>query len=379
MAYFFCLVALVQLFFWTYFFRYAYAPVLTAPVEPDPSITVSVIVCFRNEADKLTECIERILAQSFPGAFEVLLVDDNSTDNSASLVHPYVIRHEHVHLLEPGATRPGKKDALAFGIAKARYEHLLLMDADCVPASSHWLWLMTEPLRRGAELVLGVSPLFPGKDGELLANWQWFESTYVSLKYLGFAYRQRPYMGVGRNLAYTKKFYARADGFSRHADLPGGDDDLLVSANADPEKTVRIVHPAAWTHAVGQPTWRTYFRQRNRHQSTGVHYPRLTGALLGAVALSHGLFYLLGLLLLFTSWWWLALSCYALRLIYLVLAYHRPLLQYDPAKMGGADAGAGQGSRSWGWLTITVMWGDALVGPMYLFLAISGLQPRREW
>lgn len=385
----FLTITLVQLVVWRFFFRCAYSPSIEGPMITDLESSVSIIVCFRNEEATLEGCIDRILAQSFPGKFELILVDDNSTDTSASVVHPFVIKHEHVRLLEPGPTGPGKKDALTYGINHARYDHLLLTDADCVPASSHWLWSMTEPLRLGHELVLGVSPLFPGKKRGLLAAWQWFESAYVSLKYLGFAHRQRPYMGVGRNLAYTKAFFQRAGGFADHAGLPGGDDDLLVSANANPELTARVVNPAAWTHSSGQLSWRDYFRQRRRHQSTGVRYPTSIGWWLGGVALSHGLFYLLGFVLFFSSYWWLALGCYGLRWMFLILAYFRPLLQYDPAQYGGsgasvrvgegAAAGAVVGWKSWVWLAITVAWGDSLVGPMYLYLALSGLFPGREW
>ncbi len=375
MAYLFCFVAIVQLVFWGYFLRRAYTNLLPEHTTAGPEDRVSVIVCFRNEEDKLTPCIEGILQQRFPGDFELLLVDDNSTDNSAALVRPYAERHEHVHLLHPGATRPGKKDALTYGIANARHDHLLLTDADCVPASSRWLLLMTEPLRLGAELVLGVSPLLPQREHSLLAYWQWFESTYVSLKYLGFASRKLPYMGVGRNLAYSKTFFERAGGFAAHAELAGGDDDLLVSANAHAGHTARVTDPAAWTMAQGQPDWKAYFRQRNRHQSTGIHYPRMTGILLGGLALSHGLFYLLGCYLLFTSWWWLAAGCYGLRFAFLLVAYARPLLNKIPASLRNTSSD----KRSWRWLATTVLWGDALVGPMYLFLAISSLRPRRAW
>lgn len=353
----------------------AYRRSTRGPLVDDPNSCVSVIVCFRNEEASLEACIERVLHQVFPGKFELILVDDNSTDNSASVVHPYALRHEHVRLIEPGPTRPGKKDALAYGISKAQYEHLLLTDADCVPASSHWLWWMTEPLRLGKELVLGVSPLLPAKKSGWLGTWQWVESVYVSLKYLGFAQRQQPYMGVGRNLAYTKSFYELAGGFTAHADLPSGDDDLLVSQNALPDSTATVTFPAAWTHSCGQPTWRDYFRQRARHQSTGGRYPSSRAMVLGQLALSHGLFYLLGFMLLFTAWWWLALAVYGLRLLQLLRAYAPPLLYADP----GAGAGAKGGLWSGVWLVGVVLLGDTLIGPMYLYLALSGLKKADNW
>lgn len=370
------LLAALQLLIWSVVLHPAYRDPPRGPLVENPADTVSVIVCFRNEAEQLEACVSRILAQAFPGKFELLLVDDNSTDNSASIVHPYVIKYENVRLLDPGPTRPGKKDALACGIAHARYDHLLLTDADCVPASSHWLWWMTEPLRRGKDLVLGASPLLPGKKTGWLGVWQWYESVYVSLKYLGFARRGKPFMGVGRNLAYTRAFYERAGGFTAHADLPGGDDDLLVAGNAEAARTATVCLPAAWTHSSGQPTWSDYFRQRARHQSTGSRYPRGTALRLGLLALSHGLFYLLGFALLFTGWWWVGVALYVMRLAVVYASFVPPLLY---ANAGGA-AGAEAGIKSKVWLAGVVALGDALVAPMYLWLAVSGLTgSRKSW
>ena len=379
----FGLVALVQLFVWGRVLGNAYPDPEPEPVVSRNESGVSVIVCFRNEEATLSACVEAILAQTYPGPFELLLVDDNSTDRSASVVHPFVIRYEHVRLLEPGPTRPGKKDALAHGIAAARYDHLLLTDADCVPASSHWLWWMTRPLREGQDLVLGVSPLLPGKTPGLLDWWQWYESVYVSLKYLGFAHRGRPYMGVGRNLAYTRGFYERADGFAAHADLPGGDDDLLVAGNAEAHRTATVTHPAAWTHSRGPQTWRAYFRQRRRHQSTGPRYPRRVGLRLGRIALTHGLFYLLGFALLLSYAWPLAVGTYALRWLLVCGAFARPLLFADPGAAAVAEHGRSTGAemrtKSWVWLGCFVMVGDLLAGPMYLFLVVSGWRKAKDW
>jgi biofilm PGA synthesis N-glycosyltransferase PgaC len=371
---FFVVAALFQLILWATVLRCAYTPTGIGPLAPDPEARVSVIVCFRNEADSLDECISRILAQVFPGKFELILVDDNSTDNSASVAHPYIISNENVRLLDPGPTAPGKKEALAFGIDAARYDHLLLTDADCIPASSHWLWVMTEPLRLGQELVLGASPLMPEKNEGFLARWQWFESTYVSLKYLGFANRKRPYMGVGRNLAYTKDFYRRAGGFANHKDLPGGDDDLLISGNAQGQGTATVTDSIAWTYSKGQPTWRTYFRQRSRHQSTGIRYPVSTGLWLGLIALSHGLFYLLGAWHLLCGDTFIALFFFVVRFALVLEAYLPPLEHFS-----AANAGARGGFWSRVRLAGIVLWGDALVGPMYLYLAVSGMFSRKEW
>ena len=343
-------------------------------LDPAPAANppVSVIVCFRNEEKNLGKCIDGILRQQYPGEFELVLVDDNSTDNSASLVHPYTFRDPRVRLLDPGETRPGKKDALAHGIENARYDRLLLTDADCVPASSHWLWMMTEPLGRGKELVLGVSPVYPRSGFDFLREWQRFETFYVALKYFGFARRGYPYMGVGRNLAYTREFYRRAGGFTGHADLASGDDDLLV-AGATEVKAERMPYAPAWAYTRAQVSWKDYFRQRRRHQSTGVRYPKGLAAFLTVLGISHGLFYLLGFFLLFTEEWFGALLVYVARILFVVPAYWRFYAEDKALRQQLSGPGAVPA------LGLRVAVFDACVGPMYLYLAVAGLVGSERW
>ncbi|MBC6994984.1 glycosyltransferase [Neolewinella lacunae] len=384
----FLLVAAAQACYWGYYLRYAYYRpgfVLRPPDADRESPPLSVIVCFHNEEDHLGQCVERILAQDYAGDFELILVDDNSTDQSVSRVHPYLIADGRVRLLDPGPTRPGKKDALTYGISQARHNLLVLTDADCVPLTSQWLYCMAEPLRAGAELVLGVSPCAPEKEDSLLVRWQRFETLYTSIKYLGFAQRGYPYMGVGRNLAYRKSFFERAGGFAAHADLPGGDDDLLVANAADAATTVRMLHPAAYVYTHAQGSWRAYFRQRARHQSAGQRYPQVMQILLGGLALSHGLFYLLGFLLLFSPWWPLVLGLYALRLWLLVYAYHPGFYNINPRTYTpeGVSAAVAPGTLL-GCVSRLVVAGnvaffDAWVGPMYLYLALAGGRRPKGW
>ncbi|MEM9260786.1 MAG: glycosyltransferase, partial [Bacteroidota bacterium] len=285
-----------------------------------------------------------------------------------------------VRLLEPGPTRSGKKDALAYGIEQARFDFLLLTDADCVPASAEWVLRMITPLKNGAEVALGVSPFFSRQDHAVLGNWQRFEAAYISLKYLGFARRGLPYMGVGRNLAYRRSFFERAGGFTAHAELPSGDDDLLIGAAAKSVATARVTHPAAWVYTHSQASWRDYFRQRSRHQTTGSYYRKEYQLLLGGLALSHGLFFLLGSCLLLTAYWWVVLLAYLPRWVLVLRAFLSSFLAEVPIAHSGAAAGAMTGNKRQLSVAIFVTIFDVLLGPMYLFLAVSTLQsPKNAW
>lgn len=356
----------VQLIFWLLVAPQGFArvfreeePESIGPAREVPG--VSVIVCFRNEAATLYDCLTGVLAQEYPGEFEVIAVDDGSTDGSADAVTALQrAGHARLRLLRPGPTRPGKKDALTHGIGAARHDRLLLTDADCQPASVHWLRLMTAPLNDN-EVVLGVSPYRPG--GDWLTRFQHFEANYVALKYLGFAALGLPYMGVGRNLAYRKSFFERAGGFAGHTDVPGGDDDIIIGHHAPPDATVRVNDPDAFTFSAPTTDRAAFLRQRARHQRAGFRYRELHKMLLTLLALSHGLFYLLGLVLLFTPYAYSALAVYGVRLA-AVAAAHRRAPQPKPA--GSAV------SRLARWAVY-----DAGVALMYLYVTVTGGAGRR--
>ncbi len=319
---------------------------------------VSVIVCFRNEEEMLPSCIDGILAQDYP-EFELLLVNDNSTDGSPSIVNSYT--DSRIRLLEPGPTRTGKKDALTYGIHHATHEILLLTDADCIPVSNQWIHRMTGQISAGAELALGVSPY--GGDDRLLHRWQRFEATYTALQYLGYAYRKQPYMGVGRNLAYTKKFFSRAGGMKAHAHLPGGDDDLLVAGAARNERTKRVLDQHGWTISRPSDAWRTYFRRKLRHQSVGTAYPKVIRRKLLGLGLSHGLFYLASLLLLLFGNFGTCALALIFRLLLVLGTY-------------GTEEARAMNGRSPGWQLLLF---DAALAPFYLFLAVATLLAPKKW
>jgi cellulose synthase/poly-beta-1,6-N-acetylglucosamine synthase-like glycosyltransferase len=260
-----------------------------------------VVVCFRNEAERLARYLPLILEQEYPD-FEVVAVDDHSSDASAGVIAELQERFSNLRYLRPShPTRPGKKDALTYGIHQARHDLLLLTDADCAPASKDWIGHMTAPLATDpdCELVLGYSPY--RANATAVNRFQRLETTYTAFQYLGLAQRGLPYMGVGRNVAYRKAFFQRAGGLESHAHLAGGDDDLLISHHASAAHTAIVIDPAAWTISDPASSWGDYWRRKRRHVGVGIAYPLLPKLLIGGLAVSHLLFYGLALWLLLSG------------------------------------------------------------------------------
>lgn len=305
------LSSLLQLWFWGIRFgllaRYR-LPVLPIPAEKDLP-PVSIILCARNEADNLRLNLPYFLEQDYP-KFEVLVVNDNSSDKTEEVVLEFQKKYSILRLLSmEEVTPPGKKAALSYGIRESSFELLFLSDTDCQPISRQWLRIMQRSFLQDKKIVLGYGPY--QKRRGWLNRFIRFEAFYTAIQYFSFALAGHPYMGVGRNLAYHRSVYWQANGFNSHTHLISGDDDLLVNQVASGENTTINLFPDGRVFSRPHTSWRGYYIQKRRHLSVGSHYRWKDQIALGALALSHFTFYVttfLLLILLPTAWIYLTLN-----------------------------------------------------------------------
>jgi glycosyltransferase involved in cell wall biosynthesis len=311
----FCLAAAIQLFYYLFFFiRLAFYK----KRSKSKSIThpVSVIVCARDEANNLEKFLPELLTQEFGFSQEVIVVNDNSNDDTKFFLEelqrtfrqlkPLTLTHEAVHI-------PGKKYPLSMGIKSSRYEVLLLTDADCMPASSKWISTMMEAYDEGVEIVLGYGAFL--KKGGVLNRLVRYETYHTALQYLSYALAGTPYMGVGRNLSYRKDLFYRNKGFSSMNHIPGGDDDLFINKVATKRNLRIAIDPEAFTLSEPPQSLYQWWRQKSRHYSTAKYYKPIHQFLLALYAASHFLFYPLLIVSAIFFDWRLALGVYAVRLL----------------------------------------------------------------
>jgi biofilm PGA synthesis N-glycosyltransferase PgaC len=309
----FLAAGLVQLFFWLGVFSKMFGIRQAQEVEKNQLPPVSVLICARNEATNLQSFLPAILRQDYP-QFEVVVVDDASTDQTARVIRDLQQSNAHLRYIfhdRTGSTPIGKKAPLSQGIQSARHSFLLLTDADCRPVHTHWIRQMVKPAKGREAIVLGYGPYM--RENTWLNRWIRFETVYTALQYFGFGARGIPYMGVGRNLLYTRSVYESAGGFQSHKELASGDDDLLINAVATKANTCFQLHPESFVYSIPKKSWRAYFRQKNRHFSTGVRYRPIHQRWLGALALSQVLFLPLAIGLIVAGMWKWVLGAYGLR------------------------------------------------------------------
>jgi len=312
--YAFSAAALIQLFYYTWFFsRLAFFKKKERPTQRQQP--VSVIICARDEDENLARNLPGVLVQQYPSSKEVVVINDNSVDDSKFILQELKRTFKNLQIVEltqEAKLIAGKKYPLSIGIREANHEILLLTDADCVPSSEHWIQKMQEAYGEETEIVLGYGGYHRRKG--LLNKLIRFETFHTALQYLSYALAGIPYMGVGRNLSYRKDLFLRNKGFSSINHIPSGDDDLFINK-------------------------------------------------LGLYFISQFLFYpLLGLALAFSNWQWVV-GVAALKLVPQAIVLYKAMVKLDEKDL-------------WPWFIFLDMW---MFFYYLLFFPALWRRPAKNW
>lgn len=321
----FCAVVAVQLFYYVYFFiRLAFYKEKTKAISSQQP--VSVVICAKDEAANLAKNLPGVLYQDYRTTHEVIVVNDNSQDDSKYVIDEYKKEFKNLNVIElvqEAKLITGKKFPLSMGIKSSKYETLLLTDADCVPASEHWINMMQNAYTENTEIVLGYGAYIKHKG--FLNKLIRFETFHTALQYFSYALAGLPYMGVGRNLSYKKNVFNRNKGFSSINHLPSGDDDLFINQVANISNTTIVVDKEAHTLSEPKKTFADWIKQKNRHYTTAKFYKPKFKLLLGLYNGSFFLMYPLFIACLIFCKWWLVLSIFGLRFLIQIFVFAKSM------------------------------------------------------
>jgi len=161
---------------------------------------ISVIVAFKDEALNLPNLLDALMNQSFPKEkFEVILVNDHSSDKSLSTVDHYCTLNSNFRLINLPENKTGKKGAIALGIDSANYPLVALTDADCV-LGKKWLEYISSEARNGSVLMLGPVVMTPLDN--LTQKFQALEYSSLMASAAGSCGIGRPIIASSANLAF---------------------------------------------------------------------------------------------------------------------------------------------------------------------------------
>jgi glycosyltransferase involved in cell wall biosynthesis len=295
----------LQLLYWLLIFNglhYVKDKILQDSFPP-----VSLVICTRNALHDLKANLSFFIAQDYPATFEIVLVDDDSHDGTREWLESSLSACTNLRYYRHIKTKPGKKDALAFGISKASHFWIALSDADCRPVSRFWLQTMMSNAVGETKIILGYAPYKKSKS--LLNGLIRFETCLNVIQSFSAVRWGIPYSGAGRNMVYHKSIF---DYPLLKPQLAYGDDDFLISAKANKKNTQICTTPEAFVYSDPETKYKNYFLQKWRHYASAKSYTVKTKMYLLLYFISFAGLYLGLFLLICLSYYMLAMTLFAL-------------------------------------------------------------------
>lgn len=246
---------------------------------PTPGIhpKISVIIPARNEAANIKACLDSICRQSYPAAaFEVMVIDDHSTDDTAAIVQQYPAANVRLLQLSQLMDEPNinsyKKKAIELSIQQADGELIVTTDADCIVPVN---WLQTI-----AAFYVQTNAAFIAMP-VVYSNSHRFIEIFQSLDFMTLqgitgssVYKKIHSMCNGANLAYTKRAFEAVGGFKGIDTIASGDDMLLMHKiyQQYPDKVLFLKSKEVIVQTAPMKTVKDFFNQRIRWASKADKY-----------------------------------------------------------------------------------------------------------
>jgi biofilm PGA synthesis N-glycosyltransferase PgaC len=243
-------------------------------VENNPQSTpfFSVIIPIRNEAQNLPALLQVLSQQTLDSTyFEVIIVNDHSTDDSVNIIQQWIRNFPNIYLLQlQNLAQSGKKNAITYGISQAKGKWIVTTDGDCLP-TKNWLSSMYNYMLENPQMVCISAPvrMTITPQANFLAIFQAID--FASLIGTGAACIAiaQPTMCNGANFVYQKAVFEAVNGFSGNLHVASGDDEFLLKKIAQqyPQQIGFVKNVASIVSTPTQPSWSAFLQQRKRWAS----------------------------------------------------------------------------------------------------------------
>lgn len=331
--YVFCGIVLLQVcYYLAVLGKFAFAKV---QVTNPKRIPVSVIVCAKNEAEKVKKLVPLLAAQNYPD-FEIVLIDDASADETLDIFEEFELQYRNVKLVKVANNEAfwgNKKYALTLGIKAATKEYLLFTDADCYPASENWIAQMSSHFTLNKTIVLGYGAYEKVK-GSFLNKIIRFDAMLTASQYFSWAKAGKPYNGESRNMGYKREEFFKVNGFVDHMNIRTGEDSLFINQVATKKNITTCYTPESFTYSESKNTYGAWRMQKRRDVYTMAWFRPFAKFHIRFFHITQLAFVVLAILLAALQFnWMLLVPVVALRYIinWIVIGYSAAKLQEKDA------------------------------------------------
>jgi poly-beta-1,6-N-acetyl-D-glucosamine synthase len=242
-----------------------------SPGQEQPSVKLSVIIPARNEDRNIGKLLQALQEQTYlKELFEVIVVDDHSTDATAAIVRQFQ-SVKLVQLKEDGINSY-KKKAIEAGIAASTGELIVTTDADCIPTND-WLKLLVA-FKEEKRSVFIAAPVVIDCNNSFLQVFQAMDFMVLQGITGAAVYKQKMSMCNGANLAYERQAFYSVNGFAGVDHIASGDDMLLMHKiwKQYPDRVHYLKSKDAIVSTQPMKTWKAFFNQRIRWASKAKSY-----------------------------------------------------------------------------------------------------------
>ncbi|MEP7255920.1 MAG: glycosyltransferase [Ferruginibacter sp.] len=242
-----------------------------------PQTRITVIIPARNEEENIGRCLDSVCNQSYPeDLYEVLVVDDHSTDNTAEIVKIYAAKNVKLislkDFVEGGKLNSYKKKAIEIAIQQSTGELIVTTDADCI-VPENWLQTIAAFYEQYHPEFI-AAPVAIDCSNKFIEVFQALD--FMTLQGITGAsvHKKIHSMCNGANLAYTKKAFEEVGGFTGIDNIASGDDMLLMHKiyKRYPEKILFLKSKEAIVQTAPVNTVGEFFNQRIRWASKASKY-----------------------------------------------------------------------------------------------------------
>lgn len=266
----------------------------------------SIVIPFRNEAQHLNSLLESLKNIHYPKEhFELILVNDASTDASVQIVERFRLQHPTISIKllhnDLNAISP-KKEAIEIAIKAVKFEWIITTDADCI-VPHLWLQSLNEFIT-SSNCDMVVAPVVFTTDHTFLQDFQQLD--FLSLMGatqggfgIGF-----PFLCNGANLCYSKAVFNEVVGFEGNTNIASGDDIFLMEKflKRNPSSLKYLKSVDAIVQTQPQKTIKEFINQRIRWASKTTAYENNSGKLVGIIVLSMNFLLFLSFFFLVFEW-----------------------------------------------------------------------------
>jgi glycosyltransferase involved in cell wall biosynthesis len=195
---------------------------------------ISVVVAARDEEKNITNCIQSLLKQDYPiDKFEILIVDDFSTDNTAELVKKFETSETNLKYLSSTAKRlekiivSYKREAIQTGINASKGKYILLTDADCIVPPS-WITTFSEQFIKEDGVFIGGPVVISDEKPSLLTSFQGLDMIGMMV-ITGAGYQSgNQLLANGANMGFSKQVFNELGAYTQFPKKASGDDMFLL-------------------------------------------------------------------------------------------------------------------------------------------------------